>query len=31
MCELNMNVSDIINGNANNLMKTGFNALPDEQ
>ncbi len=34
MCEFNINMSDIINGSANNLMKiayTGFNALPDEQ
>ncbi len=31
--EFNMNMSDIINGSASNLMKityTGFNALPDE-
>ncbi len=34
MCEFNINMSDIINGSACNLMKTpyiGFNALPDEQ
>ncbi len=34
MCEFNINISDIINGSASNLMKiayTGFNALPDEQ
>ncbi len=33
LCEFNINMSDIINGSANNLMKiayTGFNALPDE-
>ncbi len=33
LCELNINMSDIINGSASNLMKiafTGFNALPDE-
>ncbi len=34
LCEFNINMSDIINGSASNLMKlayTGFNALPDEQ
>ncbi len=34
LCEFNINISDIINGSASNLMKityTGFNALPDEQ
>ncbi len=34
LCEFNLNMSDIINGSASNLMKiayTGFNALPDEQ
>ncbi len=34
LCEFNINMSDIINGSAINLMKiayTGFNALPDEQ
>ncbi len=34
MCEFNINMSDVINGNAINLMKiayTGFSALPDEQ
>ncbi len=34
LCEFNINMSDIINGSANSLMKiayTGFNALPDEQ
>ncbi len=33
MCEFNINMSDIINGSASNLMKidyTGFNVLPDE-
>ncbi len=33
LCEFNINMSDIINGSASNLMKisyTGFNALPDE-
>ncbi len=33
LCESNINMSDIINGSASNLMKiadTGFNALPDE-
>ncbi len=32
--EFNINMSDIINGSASNLIKiayTGFNALPDEQ
>ncbi len=34
LCEFNINMSDIINSNASNLMKiayTGINALPDEQ
>ncbi len=34
MCEFNINMSDIINGTACNIMKiayTGFNALRDEQ
>ncbi len=34
LCEFDMNMSDIINGSASNLMKIvyiGFNALPDEQ
>ncbi len=34
LCEFNINMSDIINGSASNLMKiayTGFNALPNEQ
>ncbi len=34
LCEFNINMFDIINGSASNLMKiayTGFNALPDEQ
>ncbi len=34
LCEFNINMSDIINGSASNLMKivyTGFNALRDEQ
>ncbi len=34
LCEFNINVCDIINGSANNLMKiayTDFNTLPDEQ
>ncbi len=34
LCEFNINISDIINGSASNLMKiayTGFNALPDKQ
>ncbi len=34
MCEFNINMSDIINGSASNLMEiayTVFNALPDEQ
>ncbi len=34
LCEYNINMSDIINGSATNLMKidyTGFNAIPDEQ
>ncbi len=33
LCEFNINLSDIINGSASNLMKiadTGFNALTDE-
>ncbi len=33
LCEFNINMSDIINGSASNLMKIaypGFNALPDE-
>ncbi len=33
LCEFNINMSDIINGSASNLMKiayTGFNALLDE-
>ncbi len=33
LCEFKINMSDIINGSASNLMKiayTGFNALPDE-
>ncbi len=33
LCEFNINMFDIINGSASNLMKiayTGFNALPDE-
>ncbi len=33
LCEFNINMSDIINGSASNLMKiayTGFNALPNE-
>ncbi len=33
LCEFNINMSDIINGSASNLMKiayTGFNELPDE-
>ncbi len=32
--EFNINMSDIINGSASNLVKiayTGFNAIPDEQ
>ncbi len=32
--EFNINISDIINGSASNLMKisyTSFNVLPDEQ
>ncbi len=34
LCEFNIDMSDIINGSACNLMKiayTGFNALRDEQ
>ncbi len=34
LCEFIINMSDIINGSANNLMKiaySGFNALPGEQ
>ncbi len=34
LCEFNINMSDIINGSASNLMKiayTDFNALPDEE
>ncbi len=34
LCEFNINISNIINGSATNLMKiayTDFNALPDEQ
>ncbi len=34
MCEFNINISDIINGSASNLMKiayTGFTVFPDEQ
>ncbi len=34
LCEFNINMSDIINGSASNLMKiayAAFNALPDEQ
>ncbi len=34
LSEFNINMSDIINGSASNLMNiayTGFNALPDEQ
>ncbi len=34
LCEFNINMSDIINGSASNLMKithTGFKALPDAQ
>ncbi len=34
LCEFNINMSDIINVSASNLMKiahTGFNALPDGQ
>ncbi len=34
LCEFNINMSDIVNGSASNLMKiayTGFNVLPDEQ
>ncbi len=34
LCEFNINMSDIIDGSASNLMKiayTGFNVLPDEQ
>ncbi len=34
LCEFNINISDIINGSASNLMKiayTCFNALSDEQ
>ncbi len=34
LCEFNINMSDIINGSASNLMKiadTGFNALADKQ
>ncbi len=34
LCEFNINMSDIINGSASNLMKTaytGFNAVPGEQ
>ncbi len=34
LCEININMSDIINGSASNLMKIayiGFNALPHEQ
>ncbi len=33
LCEFNINMSDIINDSASNLMKiayTGLNALPDE-
>ncbi len=33
LCEFNINMSDIINGSASNLMKiahASFNALPDE-
>ncbi len=33
LCEFNINMFDIINGSASNLLKiayTGFNALPDE-
>ncbi len=33
LCEFNINMSDIINGSASNLIKiayTGFNALPGE-
>ncbi len=33
LCGFNINMFDIINGSASNLMKltyTGFNALPDE-
>ncbi len=33
LCEFNINMSDIVNGSATNIMKiayTGFNALPDE-
>ncbi len=34
LCEFNINISDIINGSASNLMTiaySGFNALPGEQ
>ncbi len=34
LCEFNINMSDIINGSASNVMMiayTDFNALPDEQ
>ncbi len=34
LCEFKINLSDIINGSASNLMKiayTGFNPFPDEQ
>ncbi len=34
LCGFNINMSDVINGSASNLMKiayTGFNALPGEQ
>ncbi len=34
LCEFNINMSDIINRSASNLLKiayAGFNALPDEQ
>ncbi len=33
LCELNINMSDIINSASNvmNIAYTGFNALPDEQ
>ncbi len=34
LCEFNINMSDIINGSASNLMKIayiGFNAFSDEQ
>ncbi len=34
LCKFNINMSDIINGSASNLMKiayTGFNALPGEK